>query len=132
MWHKYLIVALGGAAGAVTRYAVATWAQARWGTGWPYGTFLINLSGSFLLGLFAALALRFAWNDHWRLLIAVGFLGAYTTFSTLSLETLNLLADGRQYRAAALNLIGSMLVGCCAAYLGILAARLLTAVSARL
>jgi fluoride exporter len=132
MWKSYLVVALGGAAGAIARYAVGGWAQTRFGSGWPYGTFLINMSGSFLLGLFATLALRFAWSEHWRLLIAIGFLGAYTTFSTFTFESLQLIAEGRQYRAAALNLVGSLVVGLLAVFLGVVAARLLLALRGRL
>ena len=132
MWAKYLVVALGGAAGAVTRYAVGGWAQARFGSGWPYGTFLINISGSFVLGLFATLALRCAWSEYWRLLIAMGFLGAYTTFSTFTFESLQLISEGKQYRAAALNMVGSRVVGFLAAYLGVVTARLLLALRGRL
>jgi CrcB protein len=132
MWQKYLVVALGGAAGAVARYAIGSWAQARFGSGWPYGTFLINMSGSFVLGLFATLAMRFVWSEHWRLLIAIGFLGAYTTFSTFTYESLQLIAEGRQYRAAALNVIGSLVIGLLAAYLGVVTARLFLALRGHL
>jgi fluoride exporter len=132
MWQKYLVVALGGATGAVARYAVGSWAQTRFGTGWPYGTFLINMSGSFVLGLFATLAMRFAWSETWRLLIAIGFLGAYTTFSTFTYESLQLIAEGRQVRAAVLNVAGSLIVGLLAAYLGVVAARVLLTLRGRL
>jgi CrcB protein len=122
---RYGVVALGGALGAVARYAVGGWVHAKLGPSFPYGTFVINVSGSFILGLFATLALSLAWSDHWRLLIAVGFVGAYTTFSTFEYETLQLIAEGGRYRAAVLNLVGSVVVGFGAAYLGMVAARLL-------
>jgi CrcB protein len=122
---KYLIIGVGGFVGANARYVIGGWVHQRWGASFPYGTFFINISGSFLLGLFATLAVRYAWSDHWRLLIAVGFIGAYTTFSTFEYETLQLVAEGRRYHAAALNLLGSLLVGFVAAYLGVVLARLL-------
>lgn len=125
MWLKCLIVGLGGFVGANARYLLGGWVQQRWGPSFPAGTFVINVSGSFLLGLFATLALRLTWGEEWRLLIAIGFLGAYTTFSTFEYETLQLIAEGRQYGAAAFNLLGSVLIGFAAAYLGIVAARLL-------
>ncbi len=125
MVTKYLIVGAGGCLGAVARYAVGGWAQQKWGAGFPYGTFIINISGSFILGLFATAALQLAWNDAWRHFIAIGFVGAYTTFSTFEYETLQLIAEGRQYRAAALNLLGSVAAGFFAAYLGVVVARLL-------
>ncbi len=125
MWTKYLVVAVGGAAGAMARYAVSGWAQERWGAGFPYGTILINVTGSFILGLFATLSLRYLWSDSWRLLVAIGFVGAYTTFSTFEYESLRLVEQGGQYRAAAVNLFGSVVAGFAAAYLGIIVARLL-------
>lgn len=125
MWLKCLIVGLGGFIGANARYLLGGWVQQRWGPSFPAGTFVVNISGSFLLGLFVTLALRLTWSEEWRLLIAIGFLGAYTTFSTFEYETLRLIAEGRQYGAAAFNLLGSVLFGFVAAYLGIVAARLL-------
>src|SRR5215813_772956 len=103
---KYLVIGLGGFLGANARYLVGGWAQQKWGPSFPYGTFIINVSGSFILGLFATLAVRYAWNDQWRLLIAIGFVGAYTTFSTFEYETIQLIAEGRCYQAAAINLLG--------------------------
>lgn len=122
---KYLIVGLGGFIGANARYLIGGWAAQKWGTSFPYGTFIINITGSFILGLFATLMLRFTWNDNWRLLIAIGFVGAYTTFSTFEYESLQLVAQGLQARAA-LNILGSVVLGFVAAYLGVVAARLLT------
>lgn len=120
-----LVVGIGGFIGANARYLVGTWAAQKWGTGFPYGTFIINVTGSFILGLFATLALRFVWNDNWRLLIAVGFVGAYTTFSTFEYESLQLVANGAK-PLALLNILGSVVAGFGAAYLGMVAARLFT------
>jgi fluoride exporter len=124
---RYAIVALGGAAGAMARYWLSGWAHNRWGPGFPYGTLIINVSGSFVLGLFATLTLRYAWSDEWRLLVAIGFLGAFTTFSTFEYETLQLLAEGKRYGAAFVNLVGSVAAGLAAAYAGVVVARLLFA-----
>jgi CrcB protein len=116
----------------MARYWVSGWAQQKWGPGFPYGTLIINGTGSFVLGLFATLTLRFAWSDNLRLLVAIGFLGAYTTFSTFSYESLQLVSEGRRYGAAAINLAGSVAVGLAAAYAGVVAARLFFALRGRL
>ncbi len=125
MIARYMVVALGGAAGSVARYWLSGWAQERWGAGFPYGTFIINVSGSFVLGLFSTLWMRLAWSDYARLLIAMGFLGAYTTFSTFEFESLRLIAIEGRYRAAFIYVVGSVVVGLGAAYLGVVMARLL-------
>ena len=122
---KYLVVGMGGFIGANARYIIGGWAQQKWGASFPYGTFLINVTGCFILGLFATLALRFTWSDYWRLLIAIGFVGAYTTFSTFEYETLRLIAEGSRYRDAAFNILGSVIAGFFAAYLGVVTARFL-------
>jgi CrcB protein len=122
---KYLVIGLGGFIGANTRFIVGQWAAQKWGTAFPYGTFLINITGSFILGLFATLLLHFAWNDYWRLLIAIGFVGAYTTFSTFEYETLQLVAQGSWTRAM-MNALGSLVCGFAAAYTGVIIVRLLT------
>lgn len=124
MWTRYLVVGLGGFLGANARYVLGSWVGQKWGTAFPYGTFVINVTGCFILGLFQTLALHFAWSDSWRLLIAVGFVGAYTTFSTFEYETLQLAADGVWPRVMG-NILGSVLLGFLAAYVGVVMARLL-------
>jgi len=80
---KYLIIGLGGFLGANARYLLSGWAAQKWGASFPYGTLLINATGSFILGLFlAATTGRVLVDPRWRLFFAIGFLGAYTTFST--------------------------------------------------
>ena len=115
---RYLLVGLGGFLGANARYVVSRWAAGAWPGAFPWGTLLINVSGSFLLGLLAALATaRLRLPEEYRLLLAVGFLGAYTTFSTLTQETLELFERGEPLRAAA-YVAGSVLLGLLAALLG--------------
>ncbi|WP_287154982.1 fluoride efflux transporter CrcB [Candidatus Solincola tengchongensis] len=122
---RYLLVAIGGMLGAVARYGLSGWISNRTDGGFPYGTLAVNLLGSFIIGFFLILALeRFSWSPGVRLFFAVGFLGAFTTFSTFSYETVELLREGA-YAMAALN-AGTTLFGCLAATLvGILIAKLI-------
>ena len=93
--RTFLLVGLGGALGAWARWAVSGAITARWGGGFPLGTFLVNATGCFLLGFFLTLvAARSGEGADARALVATGFLGAYTTFSTFSFETVTLLRDG--------------------------------------
>ena len=120
-------VGLGGFLGANARYWLGGWVQARWGTSFPWGTFVINISGSFVLGLFLTLlAERFAvpHAPTLRLIVAVGFVGAYTTFSTFEFETLTLVTAGAWFRALA-NAVGSLVAGFVAVWLGVWLARVL-------
>jgi CrcB protein len=121
----YLIIGIGGFIGANARFIFGRMAVQRWGEQFPMGTFLINVSGSFLLGLFATLAMHFAWDDRWRLLISVGFLGAFTTFSTFEYESLQLATQGAWLRAGG-NMLGSVVCGFVAALMGVAMGRLLT------
>jgi CrcB protein len=113
-----LFIGIGGALGAVSRYALALWIGQRWGRSFPLGTFVINVSGSFLIGLLMTLlSERFTENPQWRLLLVVGFLGAYTTFSTFEYETGALLKDG-EWAFAMLNIVLSVVIGFIALKLG--------------
>jgi fluoride exporter len=121
---ELLWVGLGGGAGAITRYALGLWIIQRAGLAFPYHTFVINLTGSFLIGLIlVVLTDRLMADPAWRLLLVVGFLGGYTTFSSYTFEALQLLEHGEHLRAAA-YLLGSNALGLLAAYLGTLLARL--------
>ena len=123
--EKILWISVGAVLGANARYWFGLWAAQKWGAGFPLGTFLINISGSLLLGFFMTLATqRLLIDPRWRLLFAVGFLGAYTTFSTYTYESFELLAQG-QWAAGLANLLGSTLAGLLAAALGVVLAKLL-------
>ncbi len=112
------IIGIGGFLGAISRYGAALWIGQRWGRTFPLGTFLINISGSFLIGLLMSLFTeRFMVNPQWRLLLIVGFLGAYTTFSTFEYETGALVKDG-EWMIAMLNVMLSVIVGFVALKLG--------------
>lgn len=118
MIRNVLVIGMGGFLGAVSRYGVAVWIGQRWGRSFPLGTFVINVSGSFLIGLLMTLmAERFTENPQWRLLLIVGFLGAYTTFSTFEYETGALLKDGEWFFAG-LNVMGSVVAGFIALKIG--------------
>jgi CrcB protein len=119
----YLAVAGAGALGAVSRLLVGT-ACGRWfGTGLPVGTFVINITGSLVLGWFLAAAeSRGTISETTRLAVAVGFVGSYTTFSTFMHESNSLIESGSQVKAT-INLIGSLIVGLVAVRAGIWMAR---------
>jgi CrcB protein len=122
--RDFLIIGLGGWLGAYSRHRVGLAIADRWGTAFPWGTAVINVTGCLLLGFFGtwALAREQALPMEWRLLIAVGFLGAYTTFSTFGFETLLLLRNGHS-QAAALYVAGSVGVGLVAVWAGALCAK---------
>ena len=121
----WLMVALGGAGGSVVRFGVGQLALRYLGPGTVMGTFAVNITGSLALGFFLTLALeKIAVPVEYRALIAVGFLGGYTTFSTLALDSVTLLQSGELARAI-LSIGGNLVLGLLAAYLGILAARAL-------
>ncbi len=121
---RLLLVGLGGFLGASIRYLLGGWLTARWPTIFPYETLLINVSGSFLLSFFMVLALgRFELPVEYRHLLAIGFLGSYTTFSTLTFETLELAEQG-DLLYATLNVLVSVVLGLIAGYLGLVLGRL--------
>ena len=114
----YLWVALGGAVGAVSRFAVAQWTGARWGWTFPWGTLAVNLTGSLAIGLVMTLLLARGADPTYRLLLVTGFLGGYTTFSAFTFETLALLA-ARRWEAAALYIGANVALGLLATALGL-------------
>ena len=117
------MIAIGGAAGAVTRYLVDGWVLERTGAGFPFGTLAVNLSGSFLLGLLAALTIdRAVLPAEIRGPVLIGFVGAYTTFSTLMLESWRLVESGQDVAALG-NLVGSVALGVVAVFAGLILGR---------
>jgi CrcB protein len=117
------MVALGGAAGAVARYAVMVSFETFWKRPFPLATLVVNVSGSFVLGLFITLAAeRFQVDPVWRLLIATGFVGAYTTFSTFEYETQRLSELGF-LGWGLLNVLTSVVAGYAAVVAGVFLAR---------
>ncbi|MFB2982999.1 fluoride efflux transporter CrcB [Microseira sp. BLCC-F43] len=121
-----IAISLGAIAGALSRYYLTVWFVQRFGTGFPYGTFLINVTGCFGMGFFTTLALDRvgAISPEVRLLVATGFLGAYTTFSTYGIETLYLLREGA-FLSAGLYWAGSAILGVISVQLGVIIARVI-------
>jgi fluoride exporter len=115
---QYLAVAAAGSLGAVLRLVVARICGYFFITDFPVGTFIINITGSLFLGWFIAAATRSGMSDTMRLAIGVGFVGAYTTFSTFMHESNALIEKGEQFKAAA-NILGSLVVGLLAVRVGI-------------
>ena len=116
---RVLVVGCGGFLGAVARYAVSLAIARFWSGQFPLGTFLINVSGSFILGLFSTLGVeRLGVSPEVRLLVATGFVGAYTTFSTFEYETLYLTKTDAGAWALA-YVLGSVVAGFAAVWLGV-------------
>ena len=114
-----VLVAIGGAFGSVARYLVDGWVLDRVGSGFPLGTLVVNLSGAFVLGLLAALTIdRSLLPADIRAPVMIGFLGAYTTFSTLMLESWRLVEDG-EVLLGAVNVVGSAALGMIAVVAGL-------------
>jgi CrcB protein len=116
---QYLAVGLAGSLGAMARLAVSSLCGRLLGTAFPVGTLVINLSGSLFLGWFLTMiGQRYIVSDTLRMAVAVGFVGAYTTFSTFAYETNSLLEDGSVVKAT-VNVVGSVVLGLVAVRLGI-------------
>ena len=119
--NKFVALTLGGALGTHARYWLARWLdELGWARGFPLGTFVINVSGSFLLGAAAVLILERLppSQQAWYLLLGTGFCGGYTTFSTFEWETFKLVRDG-DFVWALLNVLGSVIVGFAGVFLAV-------------
>lgn len=118
-----IAIAAGGALGALLRYWMSTYVYSILGRGFPYGTLVVNILGSLLMGyLFIVLVERMASDAVWRAALLIGVLGAFTTFSTFSIETVNLIEDGAYIKALA-NVFLSAVLCIMAAWVGVLAGR---------
>ncbi len=126
----YLLIALGGALGSVARFAVSGLVAQHYGETFPWGTLFVNVTGCFIIGFFSTLTSpdgRWMVGGNGRQFFMTGVLGGYTTFSSFSLQTLNLVRDGDWIRAGG-NIGGSMLLCLVAVWLGHLAAAYLNSV----
>jgi CrcB protein len=124
--QKYLLIALGGALGSVARYWVGATATSRLGAKFPYGTLVVNLTACVIIGFaLTFLGKRAGVSAAWRYLVPLGFVGAYSTFSTYEWETMSLLQRGG-FPVAALYAFGSPVLGLAAVWCGTLAAELLS------
>lgn len=115
---KVLLIAAGGSAGALMRYGVSTWGQRLAPGDFPLGTLIVNTTGCILVGCLAAYAGAYQVREEYRLALSIGFLGAFTTFSTFSNETLTLARSG-QWTTAAVNVLITnvlALAGVCLGY----------------
>jgi CrcB protein len=122
---RYLLVAAFGAAGAASRYAIDGWVSGFARGQFPWGTLVINIVGSFALGILVELtASRLLPHPNWRVALGVGFLGAFTTFSTFAYDSVKL-AEDSAYALAFLNVAGTVVVGLAAAFAGLAVGRAL-------
>jgi len=123
--EKYLVVAVGGSIGAILRYLTGVYSAKFFGTGLPYGTLIVNVVGSFILSFFMILFLeKLSLDPLWRLFVAVGFCGSYTTLSSITYETLSIVMDG-DYVRALLNIALNFGLSFLSAFTGIVLARML-------
>lgn len=121
---KILLVMLGGSLGALSRYGVSLLAVSLFGSKFPWGTLIVNLSGCFLIGLSFALAERSSFmNPSVRLFFVTGYLGALTTFSTFALETVNAMRGG-MYLVTGANFLSNNVIGAALVFLGMWVGRL--------
>lgn len=120
---QLLAIAVAGAVGALLRFWMSGWVYGLFGRDFPYGTLAVNVAGSLLMGIsFVLLVERLGSAPEWRALVMIGFLGAFTTFSTFSLETVQLLEGGAVGRAM-INVLGSVAFCLIATWLGIVLGR---------
>jgi fluoride exporter len=120
--ERFFWICLAGAAGTGTRYLLALWAAQRFGSAFPYGTLIVNLSGCFSIAAVMDAAVTLSWSPTARSAITIGFIGGLTTYSGFNYETTRLIEEGA-LGAAALNAASTILGAFAAGWLGILCAR---------
>lgn len=124
MLKQILLVGLGGGIGSIFRYLVSIWSLRRFAMDFPLATFIVNITGCLLIGFLIGLSVRFNWLDQYmKLLLITGFCGGYTTFSTFSLENWGLFEAGA-YTHLILNVLGSILIGVLAVWVGLILAKI--------
>lgn len=124
MLTRYAMIALGGALGSIARYQVALSIQTRIPSAFPWGTFVVNMTGCFIMGAATGvLSEKIGLSQNWRYLVPVGFVGAYTTFSTFELDTYRAITQGTAFVGAA-YVLTSVVIGYIALWLGMASARL--------
>ncbi len=122
--YQILVIAIGGAAGSVLRFLVSTWTYAVLGRDFPYGTLAVNVIGCLAMGfLFVVLTERMANDTLWRAGILIGVLGGFTTFSSFSIETFNLIDNGEALKAL-LNMASSLALCIGSTWIGVLLGRM--------
>jgi CrcB protein len=122
---KYLIVGIGGFVGSVARFWMGSYIGGKMGARFPYGTFVVNVSGSFLIGLILTfMAEKTDWSPNLRYLVPIGLIGGYTTFSAFEYETFRLFQDG-QLLTAFLNVTLSVVFGFVGVWAGAGAAKII-------
>ena len=112
--NRLFWICFAGAAGTAARYLIGLWAARQFGPGFPYGTMVVNLTGCFLIGGVIHIATAQSWPDTARLMLTVGFLGGFTTYSSFNHETMQLAASGAVGAAltnAAVTLLGGLVAG---------------------
>jgi len=120
---QVIAIAVGGALGSVMRYGLSTWVHSFAGRGFPYGTLAVNVLGCLAMGvLFVLLVERMGASAVWRAGLLIGVLGGFTTFSTFSIETFNLIEQGAMAKAAG-NMAASLVLCVGATWLGVILAR---------
>lgn len=120
-----LAIAVGGAVGAVLRFWMSNGVYSLMGRSFPYGTLAVNVLGSLLMGfLYVLLMDKLSLGPQWRAALLIGLLGAFTTFSTFSIETLNLMEEGEIIKAL-INVVLSVVLCLAAAWLGVIVGRTL-------
>lgn len=123
--QNIVVIALGGMIGAVSRYVVVLFFQQYFNVVFPWGTLIVNISGAFLIGLFVEMFSAILVSPAWRLFILVGCIGSYTTFSTYSIETINLIRDG-ELQFAIYNILLNNILCISAVVLGIYGSRVIS------
>jgi CrcB protein len=120
---QVIAIAAGGALGSMLRYGLSNWVYSLAGRGFPYGTLVVNVLGSLAMGiLFVLMVERMGTSAVWRAGMLIGVLGGFTTFSTFSIETFNLIEQGAMAKAAA-NMLASLILCVCATWFGVMLAR---------